>query len=179
MNMKITLLFLFLMQIFIAGNTQNVPEKTGSKVSVKDAREALDFHNKVRKEVNVDPLEWSVELAAYAQEWADFLANKNSCRIAHRVMLGKNTKMAGENVFMGMGMSFNALYASKTWYREKKNYDPADSPNSGFQNTGHYTQMVWRKTVKVGIGIAVCKSGATIIVANYDPAGNFIGEKPF
>jgi hypothetical protein len=29
------------------------------------------------------------------------------------------------------------------------------------------------------LGKAVCKNGATIIVANYDPRGNMMGEKPY
>jgi pathogenesis-related protein 1 len=177
--MKKFLILFFFMHFMGTCFSQVVINETGSKVSVKEALKALDFHNKVRKEVNVDPLEWSVELAKYAQEWADFLAKENNCRIAHRGWLGKDTKMAGENIFMGSGMDYDALFASKTWYREKKNYNPRLSGISAFQNSGHYTQMVWSETDKVGIGMAVCKSGATIIVANYDPPGNMLGKKPY
>ena len=54
---------------------QKVPVNTGSKVAKEDAQTALDFHNKVRKDVGVPPLEWSPELAAFAQLWANKLAD--------------------------------------------------------------------------------------------------------
>ena len=43
---------------------------------------------------------------------------------------------------------------------------------------GHYTQVVWRKSLRVGCGMATC--GATEVwVCNYDPAGNWDGERPY
>jgi pathogenesis-related protein 1 len=177
--MKRLLLFLCLMQLFTFGNTQKVPEITGSKVSIQDAQNALDIHNNARKEVNVPPLEWSVELAKYAQEWADFLANDNNCQIAHRRSMGKDPRNAGENIFSGSGRIYDALYASKVWYSEIKNYDHSLSAEMGYNKAGHYTQMIWSKTKKLGIGMATCKNGNIIIVGNYDPPGNYIGEKPY
>jgi hypothetical protein len=43
---------------------------------------------------------------------------------------------------------------------------------------GHYTQMVWRETREVGIGMAQSKHGL-YVVARYSPAGNIVGEKPY
>jgi pathogenesis-related protein 1 len=177
--MKIILLALFFIPFLNAGTAQNVPLETGSKVTVRDAQEALELHNNARKAVNVPPLEWSVELAKYAQEWADFLANDNHCQIAHRRSMGKNSRNAGENIFSGSGSMFDALFASKVWYSEIKNYDHSQSAEMGYQMAGHYTQMVWSKTKKLGIGMAPCKNGSIIIVANYDPPGNYVGEKPY
>jgi len=39
--------------------------------------------------------------------------------------------------------------------------------------------MFWRNTKKVGWGVAKCKNGSYIIVANYDPPGNYMGEKAY
>jgi hypothetical protein len=39
--------------------------------------------------------------------------------------------------------------------------------------------MVWKNTTHVGVGIGVCKSGEILIVANYNPPGNYMGEKPY
>ena len=36
--------------------------------------------------------------------------------------------------------------------------------------------MVWKNSRKVGIGTAVAKDGKMIVVANYKPPGNIIGE---
>jgi pathogenesis-related protein 1 len=155
-----------------------VPPATGSKVSQKEAQAALDFHNKVRKDVSVLNLEWSRELAAYAQLWATKLAT-DGCKLEHRPSTGKWARIYGENIYFGTAKGLSASDASKAWYGEIKDYKNEKLTMSNFSKVAHYTQMVWRTTTKVGIGQAVCASGATIIVANYSPMGNYMGQKPY
>ncbi len=38
--------------------------------------------------------------------------------------------------------------------------------------TGHFTQVVWRKSVKFGAGVARDANGARYVVGRYQPAGN-------
>jgi len=45
-----------------------VPSNTGSDVPQDQAHLAFDFHNQKRQNVGSPPLQWSTELAAYAQE---------------------------------------------------------------------------------------------------------------
>ena len=55
------------------------------------------------------------------------------------------------------------------WYREVDQYD---FKRPGFDgSTGHFTQLVWVGTTKVGCGRSQCK-GNDIVVCNYDPPGN-------
>jgi len=159
--------------------SQTVPDKTGSKVSQEDAQAALDFHNQVRKDVDSPPLEWSTELAKYSQAWANHLAQENNCNMQHRPSEGEWKQVYGENIFWGSASSYNAKDASESWYSEIKDYKHQTITNSNYQIFGHYTQMVWKNTTKVGIGQAVCPNGAIIIVANYKPAGNYIGQKAY
>ena len=42
--------------------------------------------------------------------------------------------------------------------------------------TGHFTQVVWKGSREVGFGYAQARDGYYYGVANYYPAGNFIGE---
>lgn len=52
---------------------------------------------------------------------------------------------------------------------------------------GHYTQLIWASSVKVGCARKTCSTvyenpdfnGATIVVCDYSPAGNDIGQKPY
>lgn len=162
-----------------SGFSQNVPKSTGSKVSRQDAQEALDFHNKVRKEVGTAPLEWSAEVAKYSQAWADHLAKEKSCQMEHRPNDGDWKRIYGENLFWGSGAKYTAKEASENWYSEIKDYKNEPLNNSNWYGVGHYTQMVWKNTTKVGIGQATCPNGDTIIVGNYDPAGNYLGEKAY
>lgn len=157
--------------------SQNVPAETGSKLPVLSAQESLDFHNKVRKDVGTKPLEWSAELASYAQEWADDLAARN-CAFEHRSG-AKKVKGYGENIFWGSASTYTALDASKSWYSEIEKYVHGPLTYENWYPVGHYTQMVWYNTTHVGIGISTCSNGAVIIVANYNPPGNYIGQKAY
>jgi pathogenesis-related protein 1 len=59
--------------------------------------------------------------------------------------------------------------------------------NSCSNVCGHYTQVVWRKSTKLGCGVTNCTknsrfSGFTdwqFRVCEYDPPSNFNGEKPY
>ena len=43
-------------------------------------------------------------------------------------------------------------------------------------NLGHFTQVVWKNSKNLGIAKARSSSGKIIVVANYEPAGNYIGQ---
>ena len=157
---------------------QTIPDFTGSKVTKEEAQIALDFHNKVRKDVGVTALTWSTDLAKFAQEWADHLASQG-CDMQHRPRNGEWKQKYGENIFWGRGADYSALDASKGWYSEIEFYTHGALNSSNWSKTGHYTQMVWKKTTQVGIAVAKCSDGAIIIVANYNPPGNYMGESPY
>jgi len=42
--------------------------------------------------------------------------------------------------------------------------------------TGHFTQVVWKESREVGIGRSRSRDGKWFVVANFFPAGNFIGR---
>lgn len=173
---KLLFLFIFLVQQAAA---QNITV-TGSSISTKDATALLAHHNSIRKEKGEDALTWSTTLAAYAQQWADYLAQKNNGEIKHRDECGQNGQTYGENIFWGSSSAvYPPIQASYSWYEEKKNYRYGKINGSSSHNTGHYTQMIWKATRQMGAGVAICNNGAIIVVANYYPAGNVIGEYPY
>ncbi len=180
MKIKKSILWLAILLniVFVEVQAQTIEGNTGSKITKSEAQTALDFHNKVRSDVGAPALIWSPELAKYAQEWADHLASKG-CKMQHRPHDGKWAQKYGENIFWGKGMDYSALDASKSWYSEIEDYTYGKVNNSNWNKTGHYTQMVWKNTTQVGIALAKCSDGAIIIVANYDPAGNYMGEAPY
>lgn len=146
---------------------------TGSNVSAEDARIIVEHHNMARKEVGVQPLAWSDTLAEYAQEWADSLAK--DCSFRHR-----QHGEYGENIYSASSSaSFQPLKASQAWYAEKQRFTYAKIGEPGTARAMHYTQMIWKNTTEVGVGMAVCANGAVIVVANYNPPGNYTGEPPY
>lgn len=177
--MRKYLVLIILLQAIACGHSQVVNETPDPGITAEEASQVLAFHNNARSEVGVPPLEWSAELAEYAQEWAEYLAAKNNCQMAHRGALNQNPKNAGENIFWGAGAAITPLSACQVWVAEKSQYDPQGSFQSNFPQTGHYMQMVWRTTTHVGLGMAKCTNGSTIVVASYLPAGNIIGQKPY
>uniref|UniRef100_A0A8C5R9C6 SCP domain-containing protein n=1 Tax=Leptobrachium leishanense TaxID=445787 RepID=A0A8C5R9C6_9ANUR len=57
-----------------------------------------------------------------------------------------------------------------SWYSEIKNYNFG---NPGFAgNTGHFTQVVWKDSKEVGVGVATDGKGLFFVVGQYNPAGN-------
>ena len=71
--------------------------------------------------------------------------------------------------------------ASASWYNEinEYTYSPIGSPLNKSVVIGHYTQMVWKTTTKVGMAKARSSSGKEYIVARYAPGGNYIGDYPY
>ncbi len=121
----------------------------------------LRAHNEYRARHCAPPLSWSKELAEVAQGWADTL-KFNRCAFEH------STSRYGENLAFFMP-STTGDRAVRGWYDEVSEYD-FGRPRFGM-NTGHFTQVVWRETRRLGCGLAEC-NGGQIWVCNYDPPGN-------
>jgi len=45
-----------------------------------------------------------------------------------------------------------------------------------FKISGHFSQMVWKNSTELGMAMARDHTGKVIVVANYNPHGNFIGQ---
>ena len=131
---------------------------------------SLDRHNYYRKMVNVPKLIYSKECADNAQQWADNLAEKNS-GLSH-----SHTSKFGENIYWNSGKSTENMMVDQ-WAGEKKYFNPKTRNHS--HKNGHYSQVVWRDTKYVGVGMAIANDGSEYWVASYYPAGNFIGEKAY
>lgn len=151
---------------------------TGSTMNSTEAKQLIDYHNQVRAEVGVGKVTWSPEIAAYAQEWADHLAKVG--KFEHRP---SSEKQYGENLAAGSHPNYNGLSGAQGWYGEKPLYKKGAPFSVKFMKAGHYTQMVWRSSTLIGAGKAVCTKGKykgwTIIVCNYNPGGNMLGQPAY
>jgi pathogenesis-related protein 1 len=155
--------------------TANPPPN--SRLKAEEVQTLLDMHNQVRADVSVKPVVWSEKLALYAQEWADHLAS-TSCQMEHRPGSGKWKQQYGENLFVGTAGHYSVADAVAGWESEKKYYKGDAIDSSNFVTIGHYTQVVWKNTKHLGCGSAEC-NGNMLVVCNYDPPGNFLGQKPY
>ena len=61
------------------------------------------------------------------------------------------------------------------WYEEIKNYDFKKGDTKNGRDIGHFTQLVWKWSNRVGIGVAMNSSNNVFMVANYYYEGNIDG----
>ncbi|EXB94561.1 hypothetical protein L484_022873 [Morus notabilis] len=121
------------------------------------------------------PLTWDFQLERYARWWAEI--RKSDCKLQHSFPEG-GFKL-GENIFWGSGGAWTPGDAVKAWTDEEKYYSYATNTCVEGQMCGHYTQIVWRSTRRVGCARVVCEDGDVFMTCNYDPPGNYIGERPY
>ncbi|XP_072198163.1 GLIPR1-like protein 2 [Excalfactoria chinensis] len=144
-------------------------------------RECVRSHNVFRR--NVDPpasnmrfMTWDAALARTARAWA------NKCIFDHNMYL--NLKYyahpyftsIGENLWIGSHQIFDVKDAIKAWYDEVRSYNYSLETCS--KVCGHYTQIVWDDSYKLGCAVVFCKEvggirNAANFVCNYAPSGNF------
>ena len=153
---------------------------------VVDSDEIVAAHNRWRVQVGVAKLSYSTDLAVSAQAWADTLKKTNACHMRHSKPEGKY----GENIFWASAIAWtdgrrelqkvSSAHPVDSWGSEKLDYDYATNNCKPGKMCGHYTQMVWNSTRKVGCAVAVCEdSQEQVWVCQYQPAGNRVGVKPY
>uniref|UniRef100_A0A1J3E4A1 Pathogenesis-related protein 1 n=1 Tax=Noccaea caerulescens TaxID=107243 RepID=A0A1J3E4A1_NOCCA len=130
----------------------------------------LAAHNQARAEVGVGPLRWDERVAAYARDYAN--KRKADCALQH------SSGPYGENIAWSSGR-MSGVEAVNMWVKEQDDYDYDSNTCAWDKVCGHYTQVVWRNSVKVGCAKVRCNNGQTFITCNYDPPGNWNGEWPY
>lgn len=143
------------------------------KRSSVEASACLEAHNAKRALHSASPLTWDDDLASKAQAWADHLASSGS-------MQHDPNADEGENLFVSYSSEphwSSCQDAVEAWYAEIKDYD-FNHPRFS-RKTGHFTQVVWKATTKLGVAKATAQQRGfyvTYIVARYSPRGNYLGQ---
>jgi len=140
---------------------------------------------------NMAALKWDKELATIAQRWAEQLTWEHDCSDCRRT---KSGAYAGQNMALIASSDPITEYnwrtqAIKSWYDEVEKMNGTDVAQGEFTfnyETGHYTQVVWAETTKVGCGIRASKTTCedlgysgfycAIAVCNYVIGGNMKGQ---
>jgi len=119
-------------------------------------------------------MSWDTTVAAAAQAWAD------QCNFSHY------TAGYGQNLYASAGGAAPSPTAVvSSWVSEVAAYDYSNNACSG--TCGHYTQVVWRSSIRLGCGFKSCSTNTPfgaqfpnwyIVVCNYSPPGNN-GSRPY
>ena len=134
-------------------------------------------HNLYRKKHGAGPLKYDSILEAGAKQWADNLAPKG-CRLSHT----DRSILAGKGENLHSAWSSNAppgditVRAITKWYNEVDKYDFKNplkyaGGNNGFNDIGHFMQVVYSPAKSVGCAASPCtRDGMTgsVVVCRYD-----------
>jgi hypothetical protein len=84
----------------------------------------------------------------------------------------------GENIYGASGAGATPDDAVSLWMSEASSYDYA---SGDLGNAGHYTQIVWRDSVRIGCAIVDCPALTyhNTVICDYAPGGNISGQKPY
>jgi Cysteine-rich secretory protein family len=165
---------------------------------------ALDGHNEIRSDVasgrvgdeptatNMVKLDWDADLARVVQNWV------GQCSWAHNPnRTSEYGALAGGNTYVGENLAVYLTtgsapsipgFALDLWLEEVANYTYGPFDNAVFNAAGHYTQLVWSNTHRVGCGFAVCPGSAFgysnsytayYLGCDYAPGGNYLGAYPY
>jgi uncharacterized protein YkwD len=136
-------------------------------------------HNAARAHVSpaaspaIPDLVWSASLSAVAQAYAD------------RCVFEHSHGTYGETLYASTNGTAPADVVD-SWVSEDAHYDYATDTCTDV--CGHYTQVVWRDSQRLGCGVTSCHAHSPfsigggdwqLWVCNYDPPGNYVGQKPY
>jgi len=153
----------------ITEQTTTTTEESGGYSA--QAMAMLRSHNVYRIKHQAPPMTMSESVTRDAQAWADDIAARDV--FEHAPWADRNGQ--GENLARWWSETETLGHDVTTaWYNEVDDYD-YNNPVFGM-NTGHFTQVVWKGSVELGVGIATSASGRVYIVARYSPSGNWAGQ---
>ncbi|XP_045397817.1 peptidase inhibitor 16 isoform X1 [Lemur catta] len=146
-----------------------------------EKRVMVELHNLYRSQVSPPAsdmlqLRWDEELAAFAKAYAQ------QCIWGHNKERGRR----GENLFAITDEGMDVPLAMEEWHQEREHYNLSAAACNPGQMCGHYTQVVWAKTERIGCGSHFCEklqgveeTNIQLLVCNYEPPGNVKGKRPY
>jgi hypothetical protein len=137
------------------------------------ARDVLNAHNALRREVGAPALRWDGELAQHAQVRAEEIARIG--QLVHAPREGRGTER--ENLSQGL-RGWSAVQMMNNWFKEKRLFHAGKFPDvcdGDWSTCAHYSQAIWEATTAIGCGMA-SSVGFQWMVCRYNPGGNKDGK---
>src|SRR3954451_18854297 len=153
-----------------------VPAAAQASFAAQFPARILAAHNAERVRASVAPLVWDNELGSAAAAYAQQMAMTGSFEHSNR----RARPGTGENLWMGTHGAFPIEAMVGAWASEKRWFAPGIFPSvsrtGNWVDVGHYTQMIWPTTTRVGCALASTQR-IDYLVCRYAGAGN-IDRRP-
>jgi len=160
------------------------------ELTTSEKEAILKKHNDLRAQVeatNMQKMYWDDDLALEARNWA------RQCDLWHEPNPLRNLEQypIGQNIFFWYGYPRTIerfMWAVQFWYDEGQCYDfatqtcnPMCDKNRQVTQCGHYTQLVWAESTRMGCSYVRCGGGGYEhrLICNYAPTGNIVGKNPY
>ena len=164
----------FLLAAALAGCASQPVPLARAGIDQSLPRAMLEVHNRERRAFGSPALVWDAGIAAQAAGYARDLARAG--RLQHSAKAGRPGQ--GENLWIGTRGAFPYAVMAQAWAAERQHFRPgrfpAVSTTQNWANVGHFTQIIWPSTSRIGCGVA----GAgrwDVLVCRYAPTGNVDG----
>ncbi|KAF6209046.1 hypothetical protein GE061_014789 [Apolygus lucorum] len=177
----------FLSVLALSAACRNGANQLKSSLNAQQMNKIVEMHNQLRNKVasggvpsqspaqNMREMVWDNEIAQRAQSWA------NGCVFEHDPnRIDARGQPFGQNMAMTMSYTKNGIdnpnieSMINSWFNEVYEHGYTGGYNYA---TGHYSQMIWARSNKVGCGLTSYFSNNlynSLLVCNYSPAGNVI-----
>jgi hypothetical protein len=136
----------------------------------------LAVHNRERSATGARPLVWDPRLAAAAASYGPALERLG--KLEHSP--ARTRPGQGENLWMGTRDAYELEEMAGGWAAEKSLFRPGIFPgvsrSGNWTDVGHYTQMIWKGTARVGCAVHKVRKW-DFLVCRYSPPGNVVGQK--
>ncbi|KAF6202933.1 hypothetical protein GE061_003340 [Apolygus lucorum] len=157
-----------------------------NEMTPKMRKDLMRLHNEFRNKIaggslkgwpsaaDMAKVTWDENLAKSAQRWATQCSDgHDKCRITPEF------EVVGQNILRTASSTheFNTSIAPWTNEIDEASVDLIEKYHFS-PETGHFSQVVWAKTRRIGCGAVSYKRERLfwmVIVCNYGPSGNFIG----
>ena len=147
---------------------------------------AVNRQNCYRKKAGLGELKIDPALQKRAQAWVDYLKDSDSCKMRHPGTTGNQSEcrqyLNGECGVSGDGQNIARQESSQQvdlqgpsafnwavdgWYDECQEYRDHGWNSKPGNETGHYTQLMWKDATRIGCGAANCGPNVVLVNCNY------------
>lgn len=139
-----------------------------SRIPADLGRAYLDIHNKKRAQYCLPPLTWDEDLArvaqAYAERGAGTILPHNANRSSdYAKLIGCTSKCP----YIGENITWATPYTAWPLDGLANGWLAEESKSACNQGGGHYTQMVWEQTTRVGCGMYIDSAKGIHFICDY------------